>query len=255
MRVATFNINSINARTPMLIKWLEEQKPDVVLLQEIKTEYNGFPFFEINAAGYHAAVLGQKGYNGVAVLSKKPIKVCRENLPDFDDFQARYLEVEIGDVVFSSVYMPNGNPLGSEKYTYKIAFMDAFYNHISKLLTQKENIVLGGDFNVILSSKDVYNENLFKNDALCSEDARKKLTALKYLGLYDAFSLKNKKDFGYTYWDYGPTAFMSDFGLRIDFLFCSAKIAERLENCFVDRDLRKQEKPSDHTALIADFEG
>ena len=241
MKVATFNINSINARIPMLIKWLEGQKPDVVLLQEIKTEYNGFPFFEINAAGYQAAVLGQKGYNGVAVLSKKPIKVCRENLPDFDDFQARYLEVEIGDVVFSSVYMPNGNPLGSEKYT--------------KLLTQKENIVLGGDFNVILSSKDVYDESLFKNDALCSEDARKKLTALKYLGLYDAFSLKNKKDFGYTYWDYGPTAFMGDLGLRIDFLLCSALMAERLKTCFVDKDLRKQEKPSDHTALVADFEG
>lgn len=255
MRVATFNINSVNARLSLLTDWLEAQKPDIVLLQEIKTEYNAFPFFEINAAGYQATVLGQKGYNGVAVLSKKPIKVRRENLPGFEDFQSRYLEVETENIVFSSVYMPNGNPLGSEKYTYKLNFMDAFYNHISKLLQEKENIVLGGDFNVILSSKDVYDESRFKNDALCSEEARKKLTALKYLGLYDAFSLKNKKDFGYTYWDYGPTAFMSDWGLRIDFLFCSASMAERLRECFVDKQLRKQEKPSDHTALIADFEG
>ncbi len=254
MKVATLNINSINARLPLLLDYIKSTKPDIILLQEIKTEYNSFPFFEINALGYDAKVLGQKSYNGVAVISKKPVKVLNENLPNFEDTQARYLEVLYDDVVVSSVYMPNGNPLGSEKFDYKLKFMDAFYEYAKKLLIENEKVILGGDFNVILSSEDVYDEERFKNDALCAEDVRRKLTALKYLGYYDLYKTLHAKDSGYTYWDYGATAFVSDFGLRIDYFLCSPLMTQKAKSCEVDKSLRKSEKPSDHTALVAVFE-
>ena len=254
MKVVTLNINSINARLPLLLKYMESTKPDIVLLQEIKTEYNSFPFFEINALGYDAKVLGQKSYNGVAVISKKPVKVLNENLPNFEDAQARYLEVLYDDVIFSSVYMPNGNPLGSEKFDYKLKFMDAFYEHAKKLLIENEKVVFGGDFNVILSSSDVYDENEFKDNALYAKEVRQKLTALKYLGYYDAFKLLHQNDVGYTYWNYAAAAFERDMGLRIDYVLCSALMAEKLKGCEVDRALRTTEKPSDHTALVAVFE-
>ncbi|MBR2299998.1 MAG: exodeoxyribonuclease III [Alphaproteobacteria bacterium] len=254
MKIATLNINSVNARLAPFLAWLDDIKPDIVLLEEIKTEYNGFPFFEISAAGYEAKVLGQKGYNGVAVLSKIPVNVLHENLPNFEDTQARYLEVQAGDVVISSVYMPNGNPTGSEKFEYKLKFMDAFNEHAEKLLKQYDKVIFGGDFNVILSADDVYDETLFKDNALCAEGARRRLTALKYLGFYDVYKTLHAKENGYTYWDYGPTAFVNDFGMRIDFFFASASMIQTLKSCVVDKDLRKIEKPSDHTALVAEFE-
>ena len=254
MKIATLNINSINARIALFLNWLERQKPDVVLLQEIKTEYNAFPFFEINAAGYEVKVLGQKGYNGVAVLSKKPVKILNENLPNFEDTQARYLEVKADDVVIASVYMPNGNPIGSEKFEYKLKFMEAFNEHVSKLLRQYDKVTLGGDFNVILSAGDVYDETPFKNNALCAEDARRALTALKYLGFYDVYKTLHPQKNAFTYWDYGPTAFVNDFGMRIDYFFASASMIQKLKSCAVDKDLRKADKPSDHTALVAEFE-
>ncbi len=253
MKIATFNINSINARLNTFILWLRTTSPDVVLLQEIKTEFNNFPFFEINAEGYHAVVFGQKGYNGVAVLSKKNVHLLNENLPELQNSEARYLEVLYDDIVISSVYMPNGNPLGSEKFDFKLKFMQAFNEHAQKLLKSHQKIIFGGDFNVILSKKDVYDETPFLNNALTNEDARRYLTALKYFGYYDSFECLNFKDNGYTYWDYGPSAFSNDFGMRIDYLFCSAFMAERLKNCQVDKTLRKQERPSDHTPLIAEF--
>ena len=254
MKIATLNINSINAHMETFLKFLSKQSPDIVLLQEIKTDYNSFPFFEINAAGYKATVLGQKGYNGVAVVSKQEVKIRAENLPNFKDTQARYLEVLADNVVISCVYMPNGNPLGSDKFKYKLEFMDAFYAHAAKLLAQNEKIILGGDFNVILSAFDVYDEEAFKNNALCAKEAREKLTALKYLGYYDAFRMLHEKDVGYTYWNYARPAFEQDLGMRIDYLFCSASMAEKLKECTVQKDLRQDEKTSDHTALMAEFE-
>ncbi len=254
MKIATLNINSINAHLEVFLKFLLKDAPDIILLQEIKTEYNSFPFFEINAAGYQAKVLGQKGYNGVAILSKESIKLREENLPDFEDMQARYLEVLYKDIVISSVYMPNGNPLGSDKFDYKLKFMDAFYDHASNLLKEHDKVVLGGDFNVILSAFDVYDENAFKDNALYAKEVRQKLTALKYLGYYDTFKMLHPNDVGYTYWNYAAGAFERDMGLRIDYLWCSASMIEKLKECTVQKDLRQGEKTSDHTALVGVFE-
>lgn len=253
MKIATLNINSINARLPLFLSWLQKNTPDVVLLQEIKTTFENFPFFELNAAGYQVKIVGQKGYNGVAVLSKESITLRHESLPGFDIPEARYLETEISSIIVSSVYMPNGNPVGSPNYQKKLAFMDAFYQHALSLKQQSDKVIFGGDFNVILTSDDVYNPSLFANDALFQKEVQNKLKALEYIGYFDAYRTLHANEFGYTYWDYGPSAFINDFGLRIDYFLCSATMLENLNRCQVDKSLRSADKPSDHTALVADF--
>ena len=263
MKIATFNVNSINARIDSLSELLRTEKPDVVLLQEIKTEFENFPFFELNAAGYNAKVLGQKSYNGVAILSPYKIEVMQENLPDFADENARYLEAKINingkAIRVASIYLPNGNPPynnpdDESKFIYKLHFMEALYNHAEKLIKTRENVILGGDFNTIFTDFDVYNPQLFKDNALCREEVRQRYAALCYLGYYDAFRLLHKKDNGYTYWDYSGGAFAADLGMRIDYLMLSANMADKLRNCRVMKNVRAMPKPSDHAPLLAEFE-
>ena len=263
MIVSTFNINSINAHLNNFIDWLNKKSPDIVLLQEIKSEFNSFPFFEINSAGYNVKIVGQKSYNGVAILSKHKISVIRETLPDFNDENARYLEalISINDkqVLVASVYMPNGNPPynnpdDTSKFEYKLKFMDAFYKHAQKLFINHKHIILGGDFNVILTPDDVYNPELFINNALYKESVKQRLRALLYSGYYDAFRMLKPFETGYTYWDYAAKAFEQDLGLRIDYLLASPSLADKLKECYVDKEPRSKEKPSDHTPLTAVFD-
>ena len=262
MKVATFNINSINARIEMLVEWLKKESPDVVLLQEIKTEFNDFPFFELQAIGYDAKVLGQKSYNGVAVLSKHKMKVVHEGLPDFDDENSRYLEVDVEydeqKLRMASIYLPNGNPPynnpdDNSKFKYKLKWMDAFYAHVKDLLLLGQPVILGGDFNVIFTSDDVYNPDEYKNNALFRKEVRSRLAAVFHLGYYDAFRMIKPKENGYTFWDYSGGALANDMGMRIDYLLLSPWVADRLNDCWVDKALRSQNKPSDHTPLIADL--
>ncbi len=263
MRIATFNINSINARLPQFIKWLQTKAPDIVMLQEIKCEYNAFPFFEINAVGYNAKVLGQKSYNGVAVLSKHKIQTVQEGLPDFADDAARYLEVTVksqnAEIRAASIYLPNGNPPynapdDNSRFEYKLKFMDSLYRHAANLLKRHQNVVLGGDFNVILTPDDVYNPELFVNNALYRPEVRKRLTALKYLGFYDAFRTLYPLQNGYTFWDYGAKSYEQDLGMRIDYQFLSPGLADKLKSVNVDKSLRMAEKPSDHTPLVTELD-
>lgn len=263
MKIATLNINSINARLPQLCAWLKENQPDVLLLQEIKSEFNNFPFFDLQMAGYEAKILGQKSYNGVAILSRSPLQIRQENLPQFADEQARYLEVETQiqgqKYVFASVYVPNGNPPASaptdtSRFEYKLQWLDAFLAHAEELLKSGENVILGGDFNVMLTPLDVYNPELFADGALYRPEVWNRLNCLPLMGYTDAFRQLYPQVLGYTYWDYGTTALANDLGLRIDYLFTSPAMTDRLQNCRVDRVLRQQEKSSDHTALIATFE-
>lgn len=262
MIISTYNINSINARLPIFLDWLDKNSPDIVLLQEIKTDFNAFPFFEINSAGYDVKIVGQKGYNGVGIISRHKLKVIHESIPGFTDDNARYLEaladIKGTQIRIVSVYMPNGNPPynnlnDTSKFEYKLNFMDAFYKHVQKLLLNNEHMVLGGDFNVILTPNDVYNPELFVNNALYKESVKQRLRALSNLGVYDAFRTLHQNDNGYTYWDYAQRAFEQDFGLRIDYLFLSAKMVDKLKKCYVDKTLRIAEKPSDHTPLTAEF--
>ena len=263
MKIATYNLNSVNARIENLLLWLGQANPDIVLLQEIKCEYNSFPFFEIRAAGYEARILGQKSYNGVAILSKTPIKVIREGLPDFKDENARYLEAEIKVDTqtwkVASIYLPNGNPpyndsTDKSKYIYKLKWMDALLKYAKELQKSDLPVILGGDFNVILTPDDVYDTKPFLINALFLPEVRQKLKMLEYSGFYDSFRILHPKENGYTYWDYGGNALAADFGMRIDYLFTNAPAVDRLKSCTVDKSPRISVKPSDHTALTAEFE-
>lgn len=270
MKIATYNVNSVNARLEGLCQWLKTEQPDIVLLQEIKSEFNTFPFFEINAVGYDAKILGQKSYNGVAVLSRHKMTIIQENLPDFKDENARWLEVMVNvdhhNVRVVSLYLPNGNPpynnlSDNSKFEYKLAWMDAFLKRAEELVHQPEPVILGGDYNIILTDEDVYNPELFRGGALYRPEVTDRLCAAFYQGWADAFRLSQnsesalvgKVENGYTYWDYGGGAFPSDLGLRIDYLLLSPKAADKLEKCWVDKTPRLGTKPSDHTALIAEL--
>lgn len=261
MKIATFNVNSINARIENLSSWLQTEKPDVVLLQEIKTEFNGFPFFDLQALGYEAKVLGQKSYNGVAILSKDKMKIMSEGLPGFEDENSRYLEAEIqvGKSKFrvASLYLPNGNPpyndpSDNSKFDYKLRWMEAFYKHAQDLLRLREPVILGGDYNVILTDEDVYSPDEFRNNALFREEVKQRLAAVFYLGYYDAYRTLHPQSNGYTYWDYGGAALQNDWGMRIDYLLLSPQAADGLEKCYVDKTPRMGTKPSDHTPLVID---
>ena len=262
MKIVTYNVNSINARLENLLDFLRLNSPDIVLLQEIKTEFSGFPFFEIKAAGYEAKILGQKSYNGVAILSREKIEITAEGLPDFPDENARYLEAVTSvcgeKIRVASIYLPNGNPPynnpnDDSKFAYKLRFMDALYNRCKTVLSYHENTVLGGDFNVIFKDEDVYNPEIFRNNALFREEVRRNLAAYLYLGFYDTFRTLYPHKNGYTYWDYSGGALAADLGMRIDYLLASPSMVDRLEKCEVDKKTRNSGKPSDHAPLIAYF--
>ncbi len=263
MKIATFNINSVNAHMECLTEFLKQQNPDVVFLQEIKTEFDNFPFFDLKMMGYEAKVLGQKSYNGVAILSKHKMTVNTENLPEFDDDNARYIEanvvIENRSYCLASVYLPNGNPPYNDpndekKFIYKLNFMDSLYTHCKKLLMEHDNLIIGGDMNVIFTDFDVYNPELFRNNALFREEVKQRFAALKHLGLYDAFRCKNITDNGYTYWDYGGGAFENDLGMRIDYFLLSPLMMDKIKNCTVIKNIRAMPKTSDHAPLLAEFE-
>lgn len=262
MKVATLNINSINARINNLCAWLAQNNPDILLLQEIKTEFNNFPFFDLQMQGYEAKILGQKGYNGVAVLSRYPLNVIHENLPDFTDENARYLECEtiINQQTYTvaSLYLPNGNPpynnpTDTAKFEYKLKWMEALIKHADDLLFSKKNVILGGDFNVILTPLDVYNPELFIGDALYRPEVQKRLRRLFNNGWCDTFRTLYPNNSGYTFWDYNAGSLQNDLGLRIDYILSSPALTDHLLKCQVDKAFRGLEKASDHTVLIAEF--
>lgn len=263
MKVATLNINSVNARLPNLLEWLAKNQPDVMFLQEIKCEFDNFPLFDVQMAGYDVKVLGQKSYNGVAILSKQKLVLREENLPNFPDDNARYLEAEVFEngekFVVVSLYLPNGNPpynnlQDKSKFYYKLDWMKAFLAHAEDLLIHNKNVVIGGDFNVIMSKKDVYNPELFVGNALYVPEVQNLLRRLMNMGYADCFRKLYPNEAGYTFWDYTGGAFINDLGMRIDYIFSSPALTDKLQNCNIDREFRSKEKASDHTILLAEFE-
>ena len=250
MKIATWNVNSIRARLPRVLEWLAEAAPDVALLQEIKTVGEDFPGLEIGDLGYNVAVCGQKTYNGVAILAKRPIEDVIAVLPgDDDDDQARYIEAVIGDVRVASIYLPNGNPVDSAKFPYKLAWMDRLHERVRALLAFEEAVVLGGDYNVAPTDDDVYDPDAWADDALCRPQSRARFRAILYLGLTEAYRALHADAGAYTFWDYQKGRWQRDEGLRIDHLLLSPQAADRLEACDIDRGPRGKEKASDHTPV------
>ena len=248
MKIATWNVNSIKVRIPHLMEWVKQAQPDVVLLQELKTTDEQFPREVIDELRYNVAVVGQKTYNGVAILSKMPIDVQQTALPgDSSDEQARYIEAIVDDIRVASIYLPNGNPVDTEKFSYKLAWMKRLIIHVRTLLSYEESLVLGGDFNVCPTDDDVYDPKGFADDALCRPESRARFRELCHLGFTDSLRALNPHPGLFTYWDYQAGRWNRDEGLRIDHLLLSPQAADRLLASGVDKGPRGMEKPSDHT--------
>ncbi len=247
MKIATFNVNGIGARLPRLLDWLAETEPDVVCLQEIKTIDAGFPTDAIAAAGYHALVHGQKGFNGVAILSKEPpVEAARGLDGDAADDHARYLEADVCGVRIASLYLPNGNPRPGPKFDYKLAWFDRLAARAAALLTDERPTILAGDFNVCPEAVDVFSEVAMAADALVQPETRARFRTLLYQGWTDAIRALQPRGPAYTFWDYQAGAWPRDLGLRIDHLLLSPSAADRLTHAGIDRAVRGGERASDH---------
>ena len=258
MIIATWNVNSIRARLPNVLKWLSENQPDVILFQETKTLPEAFPTLELEDLGYNCAISGQKSYNGVAILSKYPLQDILYALPgDEADDQARYIEAWIDSgssgARVASIYLPNGNPVDSPKFPYKLSWMSRLKNHAKFLLSHEEAVILGGDYNVIPTDEDVYDAEAWKGDALCMPETREKFREIIYLGYTEAFRALHTGAEHYTFWDYQGRAFESDRGLRIDHFLLSPQATDRLAKCNIDPVPRGWKKASDHTPVICEL--
>ncbi|MFO1073776.1 MAG: exodeoxyribonuclease III [Geminicoccaceae bacterium] len=256
VKIATWNVNSVNARLPNVVEWLESARPDIVLLQEIKCQDAAFPTEAISGLGYHVATHGQRSYNGVAILSLRPFDGLSPGLPgDPADEQARYLEARIGDLRVASIYLPNGNPVGTEKFTYKLAWMERLYARAAALLEERELVVLGGDYNVIPEPIDCHDPAAWEGDALFRPESRAAFRGLLHLGLTDAFrALHPDQARAYSFWDYQGGAFQLDHGIRIDHLLLSPLATDRLLASSIDKEPRRRPKASDHTPVLVELE-
>jgi len=259
MRIATWNVNSIRQRMDNLQAWLRERQPDIVCLQEIKCTDDAFPREPIEALGYNVAVHGQKTFNGVALLSKLPFdEIAPGLIGDNNDVQARFLEAIVstkgGALRVVSLYLPNGNPPDTEKYTYKLNWMTRLINFSHERLKLEEPMLLAGDFNVIPAPSDVRRPEAWKNDALFLPQTREKFRALINLGLTDAVRAVTDASDLYTFWDYQAGAWAKDDGLRIDHLLLSPQAADRLIDAGIDRHVRGWDKPSDHVPVYVDLD-
>lgn len=258
MRIATWNVNSVKARLNNVTSWLADARPDVVVLQEIKCETAAFPAAAFADIGYQSFVVGQKAYNGVALLTRLPYQQILDRLPgeEESDPQARYLEADVGGVRICGLYLPNGNPLGTEKFDYKLRWMDRLIERAAALLNARVPFLLTGDFNVIPEARDVFDPQSFAaNDALFQPETLRRWRALVNLGLTDAYRALHDDDKAYTFWDYQAGCWPRDLGLRIDHFLLSPQLADRLAACFIDRGPRAAEKASDHTPVVLDLAG
>ena len=253
-KIATWNVNSIKARLAGVTRWLEQARPNVLLMQEIKCQTEAFPADAFTTLGYQAVAVGQKSYNGVAVLSDQPIAVEAERLPgDEGDAQARYLEVRTHGLRIATIYLPNGNPPDTEKYDYKLAWMERLRDHVAGLLKREEPVVLGGDYNVIPDAVDCHDPRVWANDALFRLETRRRFRMILNLGVTEAYRALNPRSRAYSFWDYQGGAWDSDHGIRIDHLLLSAQAADRLTSCSIDREPRGWAKASDHTPVLCEL--
>ncbi len=258
MKLATWNVNSIRAREARVLRWLERQRPDVLCLQELKVETDAFPFENVRTAGYEVAVHGQKTYNGVAIISRRPLTdvVLGMDGKDPND-QARLIGAEIDGVRVISAYFPNGQAVGSEAYEYKLEWMSCLREYLEASATPDQLLVIAGDFNVAPRDSDTYNPLLWGGSVLCHEYARDALRRLREWGLVDVFERFHPEGGIYSWWDYQLRAFEKDHGLRIDHVYATRPLAERAIGAAVDREERAESelgKPSDHAPVIAEFD-
>jgi exodeoxyribonuclease-3 len=256
MKLATWNVNSIRQREGHVRRWLERVAPDVLLLQETKCEASAFPSLSFEALGYRAEAVGQKAYNGVAVLSRLPFTVRRLSLPGLPDGdgQARYLEVEAAGITIADIYLPNGNSGGPAGFAYKLAWMDCLADHAESLLSADMPTIVAGDFNVCPTAVDFAPGTLSPDDALARYESRARFRRLIWSGLTDAIRAIHPAGRIWTFWDYQAGAWQRDLGLRIDHVLVSPEIAQRLVVAEADRRERGADQPSDHVPVVIELD-
>lgn len=248
MKIVTYNVNGIKARLPRLLEYLDEQKPDVVCLQEVKSVDEGFPIADIEAAGYGAVWHGQKGFNGVAILARdmQPIECARGLAGEPEDEHSRYIEAAVDGVVIASIYLPNGNPVPGPKFDYKLRWIERLRARALELLAMEVPVVLAGDYNVIPNDNDVFSVRAMASDALMQPESRQGYRQLLAQGWTDALRTRFPAGGVWTFWDYQAGAWQRDHGFRIDHLLLSPQAADRLQAAGVDKEYRGREKASDH---------
>jgi exodeoxyribonuclease III len=255
MKLATWNVNSLSVRLPQLLDWLAAHGPDVVCLQETKLTDDKFPLAALEAAGYGAVFLGQKTYNGVALLSREPVQEVVRNLPTMADPQARVVSATVSGVRVVGAYMPNGQAPGSEKFAYKMQWLSALHTWLADEIKRYPALVLLGDFNIAPEDADVHDPVLWQDQIHCSAPERAHFQALLALGLVDAFRLFEQAPKSWSWWDYRNLALRKNQGLRIDHILVSTQLSARVSSCSIDKGPRKNERPSDHApvwAVLAD---
>lgn len=253
MRLAAWNVNSIKVRLPQLLDWLASAKPDVVCLQELKTEDAKFPRAELEAAGYRSACCGQKTYNGVAILSRQAIEAECAGIPGFADEQRRVIAGTVGGVRVISVYCPNGQAVGSEKFDYKLRWYAALRDYLAAELARNPLLAVAGDFNVAPEDRDVHDPKAWEGQIHVSAPERTAWRALLAVGLKDSFRLFEQPEKSFSWWDYRMLGFRRNAGLRIDQILLSEGLAARCRAASIDREPRKLERPSDHAPILADL--
>ena len=253
MKLATWNVNSLKVRLPHLTDWLAKAQPDIVCLQELKTEDAKFPRAELEAAGYRAAFFGQKTYNGVAILSRTGAADVATGIPGFADEQKRVVAATVGDMRVVCVYCPNGQAVGSEKYDYKLRWFAALGDYLAAELQRHPQLAVAGDFNVAPEDRDVHDPKAWEGQVHVSEPERTAWRALLALGLQDTFRLFEQPEKIYSWWDYRMMGFRRNAGLRIDQILVSEPLAKRCTACSIDKEPRRLERPSDHAPVVAEF--
>lgn len=254
MKLATWNVNSLRVRLPHVLDWLERHRPDFLALQEIKVAEDQCPIEAIREAGYHIIISGQKTYNGVAILSREPAEgEPVRALPGFDDPARRVLAADYGPLRLINLYVPNGQSVGSDKYTYKLEWLEHLTAWLAEELKRREQVVVMGDFNIAPEPRDVHDPELWEGSVLFSEPERAAFRRLLALGFSDTFRLFEQAPGEFSWWDYRMGAFRRNRGLRIDHILTSRSLAERATACYVDKAPRALERPSDHAPVVAEF--
>jgi len=254
MKIATWNVNSLRVRLPQVLEWVRETQPDVLCLQETKVTDEDFPLAACREAGYHVVFSGQKTYNGVATLSRTPLVATASAFPDYADVQKRLLAVTIGDLRVLNVYIPNGQEVGSDKYAYKLDWLQALQRLIAAELKVYPKLVVLGDFNIAPEPRDVHDPKAWEGRVLFSAPERTAFRALIETGMVDVFRNFEQPEKSFSWWDYRAGAFRRNNGLRIDHILASAVLSARCRACTIDAGPRRHEQPSDHAPVLAEFD-
>ena len=253
MKIATWNVNSLKVRLPQVLDWLAASEPDILCLQETKLTDANFPHENIQAAGYQVVYSGQKTYNGVAIISKQPAGDVITDIAGLDDPQRRILGATIGGIRVLNLYVVNGQEVGSEKYDHKLAWLGRIAAHIQSELRSHHQFIALGDFNIAPEDRDVHDPEAWHERILCSTPERKALGKITSLGLVDTFRLFAQEEQSFSWWDYRAAAFRRNMGLRIDLILASKTLAAQCTACFIDKEPRRLERPSDHAPVVAEF--